>query len=114
LSARGVSEEENRESRALQEVFENAASKPELLTYKTLTGFLGYAQAPTDMALAAKSVESGQLAPTLAYGETLLSDQYSFSSKDSSVNQTENILVNHFENGLSNHSFVLGGTGDKS
>jgi 3-oxoacyl-[acyl-carrier-protein] synthase II len=105
LSSRGVLCEDEIESQAVREVFGRVTHKPELVVTKALSGYLGYAAVPTEMGLAAMGIRNGCAAPSLVTGDGLLTDQFKFSGSE--MRGAQVVMLNHFEKGLSRHSFVL-------
>ncbi len=105
ISARGLPAEDRAEARAVREVFGGLPTKPRLAVTKPLTGFLGYSAAPVEIALAARSLSAGRAVPSSVPGAPLLGDFKFTSAAD--AGPVRNILVNHFEAGLSYHSIVL-------
>ncbi len=112
LSARGVLKEDQYEANAIEKVFGQAVSKPNLVSTKALTSFLGYAAAPTELAIAAKTLQMQQAVPTNIGTKSLLSNAYSYSNSNAELSETLAVMVNHFEANLSNHSYVLAPVGD--
>lgn len=114
LNANGIAEDDRREASAVKEMFARYTRKPLLAAMKGITGYLGYAAAATEIAIAAMSLGEKRFAPSLVSGKTLLNDSFSFSSKTSSSARPGTVLVNHFASGLSNHCIVLANRGDLS
>ena len=108
LSAKGIREEDLAEAKALQKVFQTNHAKPKLVSTKGLTGFLGYAAAPTEIALAALSLHEKVRVPSLVGDEVLLKDEFSVSRSYETDAKQSCVLVNHFEKSFMNHTFVLG------
>ena len=109
LNANGVPAEDRREAAAVREMFARTTRKPVLAATKALTGFMGYAAAATEIAFAAMSLREKRPAPSLVQGKSILNDGFSLSSKNASP-APQNVLVNHFAKGLSNHCVVLKST----
>lgn len=112
VSAKGLALEDRAEAEAIRAVFGSlpAERRPRLAVTKGLSGFLGYAAAPTEVALAARSLAAGRSVPSVAAaGSPLLADFRLTSAADGSP--VKHILVNHFEAGLAHHALVLGGPG---
>lgn len=111
LSAKGLKTEDAAEAEAVRAVFGSlpAERRPRLAATKGLSGFLGYAAGPTEVALAARSLSEGRAVPSAVSGATLLPD-FGFTSAGDSA-PVKRILVNHFESGLAHHALVLGAAG---
>ena len=115
LSARGILLEDTAEAETVRTIFGNQKTKPTLVLTKGLTGFLGYAAAPTELALAGMSLREHSQVPSLVAGEPFLKGEFNVSAAQSpEAPQLQTILVNHFEEGFANHSFVLGAVGGAS
>jgi 3-oxoacyl-[acyl-carrier-protein] synthase II len=111
LSATGVPAEDRVEAAALREVFGRGPRRPELVATKHLTGFLGYAAAATEIALAAMSIREGRTVPATLRGKSLLEGDFAFAGPGRTA-APRVVLVNHFAPGLSNHAVVLGVPGE--
>lgn len=112
LSAKGILEEDQAESLAIQKTFDASTQKPVLVSTKGLTGFMGYAAAPTEIALAVLSIHEKTRIPSLVGKEPFLSEDYRISSKIETEAPQKHILVNHFEAGSTHHAFVLSTPGE--
>lgn len=111
LSANGIADDDRREAGALRNMFARSSRKPVLAATKGLTGFMGYAAAATEIAIAAMSVGEKRFVPSFVLGRGLLNDGFIFSSKTASP-KPDTVLVNHFASGLTNHCIVLKGLGE--
>lgn len=118
LNANGILLDDLDESRAVDEVFGAMEKKPCLVRTKGLTGYLGFAAASTESALAAMSICHGRLVPSGDDEDLLLSDRFSFSTADEALTGRQKrsriryILINQFSRDLSLHSIVLRTMGD--
>jgi 3-oxoacyl-(acyl-carrier-protein) synthase len=104
LSAAGIAAEDRAEAESVRRVFKNTA-KPELVSTKPLTGFLGYASAAAETGLAALSVSASKTVPSRIAGRALSGDEFRFSCGGDLSGRA--LMVNHFVSGLVNHTFVL-------
>ena len=95
-------------------LFKDRSEKPTLVATKSVTGFLGFAAAATEIALAAMSVRENKRVPSLIVGESFLKNEFPFSGESNQSEPNRVILVNHFASGISNHSFVLRSLEDSS
>ncbi|MFT5206715.1 MAG: 3-oxoacyl-[acyl-carrier-protein] synthase II [Candidatus Omnitrophota bacterium] len=114
LSARGILNEDQSEANAIEEVFGSVNTKPSLVSTKTITSFMGYAAAPTELAIAAKALHLKKVVPANIGPKPLLQNGYVYADKGVDLSSEANVMVNHFESNLSNHSFVLASVGDLS
>ncbi len=95
LSANGVGEQDRLEAEAVREMFDRSVPKPVLTATKSLTGFLGFAAAATEIAMAAMSLGENRRAPSLVLGRPFLKEPFSFSSAGGSGFSAGTLLVNH-------------------
>ncbi len=112
LSAKGNMNEDRFEANAIEDFFGDSDSKPTLVTTKAITGYLGFAQAATDIACAAMSLRERTLMPSRFSGQSLLDSKFCLSNGGNNKLKKERILVNHFVEGLVNHTFLLNSPGD--
>lgn len=107
LNAIGIAPQDAAEAEAVRVTFGALKDRPSLAATKPLTGFLGYAAAATEIAMAAMSLKEGRRVTTLLHGDSLLDGAFPLSGSDSDRRPRRTVLVNHFVSGLSNHSIVL-------
>lgn len=107
LNARGVLNEDQVEAEAIETVFGNLLpeNRPQLVATKPLTGYMGFAAAPTEIALAAMSLQQQQLIRSDQISSSLLGDRFKVAMGNKAP--LRYVMVNHFEKGLSNHSYLL-------
>ncbi|MBF0253968.1 MAG: hypothetical protein HQL11_02435 [Candidatus Omnitrophica bacterium] len=112
LSARGIGAEDLEESRAIEQVFAGCGEKPGLVSAKAVTGFMGYADAPAGIALAAMGLREGVPARSLVPEDAYLKDSFGFEGRSRGAGKL--VMVNHFESALAFHSLVLKAGGGES
>lgn len=107
LNARGVLSEDKVEASAINSVFGSVSEdqRPYLAAAKPLTGYMGFAAAPTELALAAVSIKEQQHIRSNFIQASLLGD--AFQTTDGEKRPVGYAMVNHFEKGLSNHCYLL-------
>lgn len=103
LSSSGISEEERFEARAVEALWGPRRKKPALAVTKPLTGFLGYASAATEIAIAAMAIAEKRSVPSAMIGDPILGNGFEYTPAGAGGAA----LVNHFVRGLSNHAVVL-------
>ena len=107
LNANGILNQDRAEAGAIRNVFGACRKKPALVATKPLTGYLGFASAATEIAMAAMSLREGRCVPSRVSSKTFLRDEFPFATAAENPSGLDTALVNHFASGLTNHSVLL-------